>query len=626
MSRPTLKPSYDDYSYLSSDEKWLEECQHPDVATTELAGLTKLLQDLKEMKDVGTINKRYVTGLMKRKLSKLGKILHVATVIRFLILARYREVGRRTGVILPDQDVHNTYAAYTIQPNTPLTSEQRQAQEIAQRYMEMLPPLNRLEFLEDNFYQMRGMSENELTWLPRYKRAMEYAVTLIEGENKKQFLLDVCAFLEGSYIPNLRRPIQYITGSKASDATKRRVKIFENVSGILPVKRPERRIKKELQEREAISGDGGEDDDDDTFFQVDVDEQVGVAAVMALSSSANGPTGAVVGPAGVPVVERVSDSEKKRKRDTKTSSSKKKSNRVPSPIRSRSDSSTDIDVDSIPGVTDVQDFGRTHTFATTGIITNTTNGNSNTGNSGGMIFLPPPMSTNSSMAMNMSNMHGYAPSHVTSHHYNTSTTTNRSPNKQQPSLSLTRDDSLGFGVGSSNGGGTDLQFSLSQSSMFSLGEFPLTTPSVSISGLGVPMGVPNVGYNMMPSANTIGASNTLFGRTNTMGSQTIADLIDAAVSSQPDELTFGFESIPSIPLHQAHSLNAAAMVMNQQQQMHHLQQFAIQQAQQQAHQQAHLDHNHSISTQSFNELTNAVFGRQPSEYPGWENLDSQNQD
>jgi cyclophilin family peptidyl-prolyl cis-trans isomerase len=191
MSVAETVESEDDISYLKDDEQWLRECDHADLQQGELDSLRHLLDEVKTQHEF--INKRYINGLMKRRgMSKIFKVLSVATVVRCLILK-----------------------------------------------VDTVRYLDREEFQQE-VYRMRGISSNELRWLARYQRAMKIAVDNIEGNNKKQFLIDVCSFLEGSFVPQLRRPLQYITGSKASDATRRRVMIFEKVTGVLPIKRPER--------------------------------------------------------------------------------------------------------------------------------------------------------------------------------------------------------------------------------------------------------------------------------------------------------------------------------------------------------------------------------------------------
>lgn len=601
--RKLLQPEYDDYSYLSSDTQWLMECQHPDLPSSEYEGIKKLVeQDLKEMKDIGTINKRFVTGLIKRKITKLAKVIYVATVIRFLILSKYRTEAVRCGLLESVNDaLPNTFGCGSVGSGSPRPSASGSSSssasanklaELATKFNSMITPLNRLEFIDDTFYHMRGLSSNELLWLPRYKRAMEIAVTLIEGENKKQFLIDCCSYLEGSYISNLQRPIQYITGSKASDATKRRVKIFETVSGILPVKRPERKIKRELEalrQQQLLEqggqqgGEGGSgviDSDSEQSSSDDSDETELVEQVVVpaktnkrkrVESQTNNPS--------------ASEGSSKKKQPQSSQAQAQHQNQS-QPKRStkkhqaallavaeaaaaaaaadailHSDSSTDIDVDSMPGVNDVQDFGRCHTFAST----NLSQGNHNTTNS--RIYLPPPSGP------------------ISSH-------------QQQPlqfslppaSSSFTREDSLGLNFGGQHTMDSfPLQMSLSQTSMFSFNDFAAPVapmlPSAVPGGLG--------GYS---------TGNSL-ARMNTIGSQTIADLLDAAVNSQPDEYLEDL-NLPSSSGQIGEQRNSSLDMARQ----------------------SSLLTIGTIGSQTLNELTTAVFGRQVSEVPGWENLDSQPQD
>lgn len=198
--------SYDDYNYLEDDTKWFKHCHQPEIpekSKEELQRLSSIQDHISSHTD--TINRHYVRGLTKGKLSHFARVVIVATVIRHLIL---NSEAAQTGDVLP-----------------------------------------REEFINNPAYVFKAApGKDELLRLPRFKRAMQLAYPLID-RCKKQFLLDVCSYLDGPYL-------KCITGSKAKDITKCRVKIFEEVSDTTPVKRAPRIRKKANDEGVEVVSNG----------------------------------------------------------------------------------------------------------------------------------------------------------------------------------------------------------------------------------------------------------------------------------------------------------------------------------------------------------------------------------
>jgi hypothetical protein len=95
----------------------------------------------------------------------------------------------------------------------------------------------------------------ELLALIRFERSLHVALQFLQGKGNKQLLLSIAAHLEGSNM-------QYVTGGQPSPGTKRRVMIFERLSGVRPVKRSKRDSSK-LKEKAAGVGAGSVDGEDD---------------------------------------------------------------------------------------------------------------------------------------------------------------------------------------------------------------------------------------------------------------------------------------------------------------------------------------------------------------------------
>eukprot|EP01036_Dinobryon_divergens_P031366 gene31366-40752_t len=75
---------------------------------------------------------------------------------------------------------------------------------------------------------------NEIIFLTNFCNAMRIAVRLITPKSKKQLLISICARLEGS-------GRTYLAGGVQSRHTKHRMRIFEQESGVRPMKRSKRR-------------------------------------------------------------------------------------------------------------------------------------------------------------------------------------------------------------------------------------------------------------------------------------------------------------------------------------------------------------------------------------------------
>lgn len=82
--------------------------------------------------------------------------------------------------------------------------------------------------------QLPNDDANEIIFLTNFCNAMRIAVRLITPKAKKQLLISICARLEGS-------GRTYLTGGVRSRHTNHRMCIFEQESGVRPMKRSKRR-------------------------------------------------------------------------------------------------------------------------------------------------------------------------------------------------------------------------------------------------------------------------------------------------------------------------------------------------------------------------------------------------
>lgn len=113
-------------------------------------------------------------------------------------------------------------------------------------------------------------SKWELLALIRFERALSVALSFLQGKGNKQLLLSVAAHLEGSNM-------QYVTGGQPSPGTRRRVLMFERLSGVRPAKRAKRDETKKGKSRKAGEGFPGDDDYDSSDENSDemADEAMG---------------------------------------------------------------------------------------------------------------------------------------------------------------------------------------------------------------------------------------------------------------------------------------------------------------------------------------------------------------
>jgi hypothetical protein len=93
--------------------------------------------------------------------------------------------------------------------------------------------------LIEQYPSFKDLDGQELSYLLRFRNMLKLALNIIPPRLNKNKLIDVAARLEGS-------GKQYVTGSGQTAPTARRVKIFEDESGVRPEKRPTPRKRKRM--------------------------------------------------------------------------------------------------------------------------------------------------------------------------------------------------------------------------------------------------------------------------------------------------------------------------------------------------------------------------------------------
>jgi hypothetical protein len=78
-------------------------------------------------------------------------------------------------------------------------------------------------------------SDLELTWLNRFERAMKHLMRILSAKGNKGAYIGVGTHLQGSEVH-----IQYRSGGCVTQQTKRRIDLFEALTGVKPVKRSPR--------------------------------------------------------------------------------------------------------------------------------------------------------------------------------------------------------------------------------------------------------------------------------------------------------------------------------------------------------------------------------------------------
>jgi hypothetical protein len=78
-------------------------------------------------------------------------------------------------------------------------------------------------------------SDLELTWLNRFERAMKYLMRILSAKGNKGHYIGVGTHLQGSEVH-----IQYRSGGCVTQQTKRRIEMFQALTGVKPVKRSPR--------------------------------------------------------------------------------------------------------------------------------------------------------------------------------------------------------------------------------------------------------------------------------------------------------------------------------------------------------------------------------------------------
>ena len=89
---------------------------------------------------------------------------------------------------------------------------------------------------------IRNDDSNEIIYLTNFCNAMRIAVRMIPPKSKKQLLISICARLEGS-------GRSYLAGGVQNKHTKNRMHIFEQESGVQPMKRAKRRSIEEVRQQ-----------------------------------------------------------------------------------------------------------------------------------------------------------------------------------------------------------------------------------------------------------------------------------------------------------------------------------------------------------------------------------------
>lgn len=220
------------FEYLLTDLKFAEN-KKLWLQDAEFETLNKLIAHLRSTPTV-FINHHYIRNILKtyfdqsylKKLTEthrkiIVKAIFISAIIRFLILS-----------------MKDDFADFT-----------------KDQFVEKYPEFETVE------------SKWELLALIRFERALSIALQYLQGKGNKQLLLSIAAHLEGSNM-------QYVTGGQPSPGTKRRVLIFERLSGVRPVKRAKRdESKKSLTPGKSEKGgkSRGRDDDDDESLETEDD-------------------------------------------------------------------------------------------------------------------------------------------------------------------------------------------------------------------------------------------------------------------------------------------------------------------------------------------------------------------
>jgi hypothetical protein len=214
-----------DYDYLVSESDWIQRVTSKSLMNTyEVDQLRKLMADIAR-NDITYINELFNIGVLKCYFTKADfsyshrqnntnisgtasqdkfqiKAAFISTIIRHLIM---REWSENTGK--DDRD----------------------------GFLERYPFLN--EEIGSNI---------ELTWLNRFERSLRCLKRYIPAERNKILYLTVGNHLEGSTVYTT-----YITGGANRPETERRVKIFDQLCGLVPKKRMRRSKEEILQAQQA---------------------------------------------------------------------------------------------------------------------------------------------------------------------------------------------------------------------------------------------------------------------------------------------------------------------------------------------------------------------------------------
>mmetsp|Transcript_12872 Transcript_12872/g.13912 ORF Transcript_12872/g.13912 Transcript_12872/m.13912 type:complete len:341 (+) Transcript_12872:29-1051(+) len=192
----------DDLVYLQDDTVWIES-RAERLEDEEKESLFKFIHQLHGM-DIGAFDKKFIKLALKNYFGKaernrLNACKRQNLVRNIFLAAIIREVILRTE-----------------------TSESMTK--------------NRESFLEEfDFLQNEEGTDEELTWLNRYARALKILSRLYENEGKKTLMMGVAAHLQGSSVFT-----EYTTGGANKPETERRVNLHGSIANYRPKKRPPR--------------------------------------------------------------------------------------------------------------------------------------------------------------------------------------------------------------------------------------------------------------------------------------------------------------------------------------------------------------------------------------------------
>lgn len=189
----------DDLAYLRDETVWVES-RAARLETKEKAALIKFVHDLHGM----NINKSFLKASLNKYLNETD-------------FKRLQDRKRR-------DFVRNIFIAAAIRE---MILQEETSENMAE---------NRKHFLRDYPFLCDEIgTDEELTYLIRFVRALWFLSRIYKKEGKKTLMMGVATHLQGSDVY-----IEYTTGGKNTPATARRVRLHEVITGYSPKQRPPR--------------------------------------------------------------------------------------------------------------------------------------------------------------------------------------------------------------------------------------------------------------------------------------------------------------------------------------------------------------------------------------------------